>query len=110
MEFNAKVVLMKKEDEKWTESIAVIKSIDDLKGVFHPFENETTQVDIDKYRKVYYNYGFLGNDGVAAKVKDIDDNMHYMCSPLLIVQCDDEKPINIESDILNSIKELIDFC
>ena len=100
---------MKKEDEKWVETCINIRSVDDLKGVFHPFEDDTTQIDIDKYRKVYYNIKFLGKEGVDAKVKDCDGDLHYMCSPILIVQCDDEKPVNITPDILNSIKELIDF-
>lgn len=105
-----KVVLLEKNCGIWFETVKLVKSVNDLRSLFHPYEDSIIQVNIDKYRKVFYNYGFLDGKGVAAKVRDMDGEMHYMCSPILIVQCDDEKPINIESDVLNSIKELIDFC
>ena len=101
--FNAKAVLVEKSNDGWTDSDVIINSVDDIRNCF---KFEIAEVRIDKYRRLYYT---ISEDGVQAKIKDEDGNMHYMSSPLLIVQCDDEKPINISNNILNSIKETIDF-
>ena len=48
-------------------------------------------------------------DGIDAVVSDMNDDRHYMVSPLLLVQCDDTKPVSISDDILEEIKGTIDF-
>lgn len=108
MDFSAKAIVMKYENNKWVEFEPIIKSISDIRGQFHPFEDSVTQVNLDKNRKIYYNVNFM-TEGVQARVVDDEDTLHYMCSPLMLVQCDDTKPIDITEEIKNSIKDAIDF-
>lgn len=108
MEFNAKALLLKKENGEWKEEEITIKNVVDIRAVFTPYESTVDQVNLDRYRKVYYTMGFL-KDGIDARTVDMDDNRAYLVSPLLLVQCDDEKPIDLTEEVLQSIKNSIDF-
>lgn len=96
--------LMKRgEDGKWSEEIVSIDSVDDILDVFSPYQMYVEQVNLDRYRKVYYTVENLATQGVVAKIEDADGVLHFMASPLLLVQCNDEEPIRIEPSIKDSI-------
>lgn len=109
MEFNAKALLLNKENGKWKEKEITIKNVSDIRAVFSPYESTVDQVNLDRYRKIYYSLGFL-KDGIDAKTVDMEDDRAYMVAPLLLVQCNDEKPIDLTEEVLQSIKNSIDFC
>ena len=108
MEFNAKALLLNKENGEWKEREVTIKSVADIRAIFAPYESNVDQVNLDRYRKVYYSMGFLKHC-IEARTVDMDDNRAYLVSPLLLVQCDDEKPIDLTEEVLQSIKNSIDF-
>jgi hypothetical protein len=107
MTFDAKAVVLTKTENGWEKSYKTLKSVDDIKKTFTPHEDNVTEVHLDKYRRVYYSLGFL-TDGVEAKILQEEDT-HFMASPLLLVYCDDEKPVDITDETLKSIEESIEF-
>lgn len=107
-DFNATAILMEKVNDAWTEKEIEIKNVQSLREVFEPHNDNIEQVNLDKYRKVYYSMGFL-NEGIDAKLIDMNDETHYMVSPLLLVQCDDSFPKKISPEVAESIKKAIDF-
>lgn len=109
LSFCAKCVLKERVGENnWTSKEFTIRSIQDLRDIFKPHQNDVEQVNLSLNSKVYYSIGFM-KDGVDAKVKDQEGDTHYMCSPILLVECDSEKPIDISEKMLNSMVDAIDF-
>lgn len=107
--FCAKAILKEKVAEnKWTSKEVTISSIQDILDIFNPCQKDVEQVNLSLYSKVYYSVGLM-KDGVDAIVKDQDDDRQFMCSPILLVECDNEKPIDITDKMLNSMEEAIDF-
>lgn len=107
--FCAKVLLLERQGEKdWKETEKVIHSVNELRSFFKPYEDEVVQVNIDMFKKVYYGINF-SKDGIHARMTDMDEESHYMCSPILLVECDSTKPVNISEETKNSIKDAIDF-
>lgn len=107
--FNAKAIVFNKTSNGWKSDEVILKSVGDLRGVFSPYINDVEQVNLSLHEKVYYSLSFL-RDNIHAKVTDEMGNRHFMVSPILVVLCDDTKPINITEDSLNFFKEAIDFC
>lgn len=101
--FASGCLMKREEDGKWSEEIVNIDSIDDILDIFSPYQMYVEQVDLDKYRKVYYTVENLASQGVVAKIEDADGVLHFMASPLLLVQCNDKEPIKIESSVKDSI-------
>lgn len=108
LSFNANAVLLKRDDTTWTEERVKITSVDDIRKIFTPYQSDVSQVNIDKYQKVYYCVKFM-KTGVEAKVTDENCETHYMVSPLLLVECDDIKPVDISNEVLEKLKDSIDF-
>lgn len=109
MNFNATAVLIRKmENMIWLESYVAIDSVDDIRKLFEPFQDNVTQVNLDINRKIYYSSSFI-KDNIEALATDSEGEKHYMVSPLLFVQCDSEKPVVITNDTLKSIKDEITF-
>ena len=108
MSFNASALLLKKNDGVWCEDKVEINSVNDILKIFIPYENNVAQVNINKYLKVYYCVQFI-TDGIEARVTDMDCTTHYMSSPLLLVECDDDKPIKLSDEALKKLKDTIDF-
>lgn len=107
--FCAKAILKERVAENnWTSREVTISSVQDIRDVFKPYQDDVEQVNLSLNSKVYYCIGFM-KEGVEASVKDQDDDKHYMCSPLLLVECDSEKPVDISEKMLNSMEETIDF-
>lgn len=107
--FCAKAILKEKVAEKeWVSKEVTISSIQDILNIFKPCQKDVEQVNLSLYSKVYYSVGLMKN-GVDAIVKDQDDDRQFMCSPLLLVECDREKPIDISDEMLKSMEETIDF-
>lgn len=99
------VYLMKRKD-KWVGEKKHVDSVQAMKDIFggDPVE----QVNLSKYLKVIYSPRHL-ESGVLAKVTDLDGETHFMGSPILLVQCDEEKPIDMSEEALEEIKGHIDF-
>jgi hypothetical protein len=111
LEFNAKCVKYEKDKSgSWVSSETIIKSIQDILNIFKPHEDTVQQVDIDMFHKVYYSTDFISESGVDGFLIDADGTRRMLVSPLLFVECDEEKPINISSDSLKKITDSIDFC
>ena len=111
--FYATAVLCSKENNIWIDEEVIIKSKKDIKNIFRERLNiadaEVIQVNLSKYDKVYFSTDSLGEFGVDAKVRDDGNTTHYMFSPLLLVKCNDEVPVEITPDDVETIKEYIDF-
>lgn len=107
-DFNAKALLLKRTNEGWVEEEITIDSVNDILKIFKPFENDVSQVNINTFMKVYYCIKFL-EDGIQAKVTDMNCETHYMVSPLLLVECDSSKPIDLTEETLKSMKDTILF-
>lgn len=107
--FCAKAILKERVAEKeWTSKEVTISSVQDILDIFEPCQKDVEQVNLSLNSKVYYSVGLMKN-GVDAIVKDQDDDRQFMCSPLLLVECDSEKPIDITDKMLKSMEETIDF-
>ena len=108
VDFNADAILLKRVDGAWIEEKVFLKNVESIRQIFDPFREDIEQINISKYKKIYYSIGNLV-DGIDATVSDMNDDRHYMVSPLLLVQCDDAKPVSISDEILKEIKDAIDF-
>lgn len=104
MEFNAKATLLtKNEHDIWDESEVVISSIDSMKTIVG---NDIFQVDLSKFEKVYYSPSSISKRGqISSVVIDGFGERFFMGDILLVVQCNDEKPVDISEETLKSIKE-----
>lgn len=109
MNFSAKAIMLIRNNEgKWVESEVIIQSADDIREVFSPFKEDVTQVDLNVHEKVYYSICNL-KDSINAHARDFENTMHFMVSPLLLVSCDDEKPIDMTEESKKSILEKVDL-
>lgn len=107
--FCAKAILKEKiAENNWTSKEVTIDSVQSILDIFEPYQKDVEQVNLSLNSKVYYSIGLM-KDGVDAIVKDQDDDRQFMCSPLLLVECDSEKPIDISYKMLKSMEEAIDF-
>ena len=104
MDFNVNAVLLERDDKGvWSEKNVCIDSIDSMKELV---ANDLTQVNFSKYEKVYFASSTIEGYGqIVAKTHDCNGETFYMGAPLLLVQCDDEKPIDISEEIYSKIKE-----
>lgn len=107
-EYNAKVcVLTKDENGTWKESTAKVFNRQSFLDVFKT-RDTLEQVNIDVHRKVYYCSSNITTQ-ILGKVKDVNDNMHYMGSPIMLVECDDVKPVDITDKVKEEIKERLEL-
>lgn len=110
MQFQAKAKLLEKLGDSWESKSVVISSVDDIRNYFKPYQSEVTQVNVSLHEKVYYCSYLIKPTGIEATIIDeITGEKFYMCSPLLLVQCDNIKPIDITEDCYENIKARIDF-
>lgn len=109
MQFKAKTLFIFKLNGVVDSKEVVVESVDDIKSLFKPHDADVIQVNIDKYSKVYFSTGFFTADGIDAIVDSQDGGKSYCAYPLLLVKCDDEKPIDIDDEHIDFIKSKIDF-
>lgn len=111
MIFNSKCLLFNKNTGNFTE--VVVNSIQDIiEIVGGGVKTDVTQVNIDKYHKIYYNsseasmvngvsgwitlkeeYDEMTGNWISCKNKD-----YFTGDEILLVLCDDKKPINITDE------------
>lgn len=112
-EFDATAVFCKKDGNTWSDEEVIIKSRSDIKALFRAYLNnidaEVVQINLSKYYKIYFSTDSFGSSCIDAKVIDEGNTTHYMFAPLLLVKCDDEVPVKITSDDIETIKNYIDF-
>ena len=109
MDFKAKSILKVKDKEKgWISKEVIVDSVRAIRDIFAPEQDGVSQVNLSLNSKVYYSVRLM-KDGVDAKVVDQDGDMQFMCSPILLVECDDTKPIDISSEMLKSMEDSIIF-
>ena len=100
-------LLLEYENNQWTEKYVDIKEAQDILTVLQTNKKSITQVDIDKYRKVFYSMDNLERYGsISAKI-DAHEERWYMVAPLLLVECNDNEPIMLSKKVEEEIKELI---
>ena len=105
--YSAKACVLKKEDGNWVESTVKIFNRQSFLDVFKT-RDTLEQVNLDKYRKVYYCSSNI-KDEILSKVTDMGGETHYMGSPLILVECDDVKPIDITDKVKEEIKERLEL-
>ena len=105
--FNANAILKTRTIEGvWSESEVVISSVEDIKNIFK--NGEPYQVNLSKFLKVYYSVDDISTYGcIVAKTTDMNGEMLFMGAPLLFVECDDTKPIDITEDAKNKFAEMV---
>ena len=108
---NTYATVLRREHSGWRSSSKVITSGEGLKGVFSPHTEDLGLARLgDAY--IYYQPKLMDMEvGVTAKIRDKFGEMHYMCSPLLIIFCDGAVPremVAIEEidSIINSLELL----
>ena len=101
--FNARCLqLVRQEDETWKE---VYHTVHNSKEMIDLVGQGVAQVNISKYIKLYYSTeGIEKMNGIYSKYMD-DGIREFMASPLLLVECDDTKPIDITQQTIDTIKE-----
>ncbi len=105
--FSAKCLKIEKQiDGTWKESFEQIhnsKEMIDLVG------QGVEQVNISKYKKLYFSTeGISTWNGIQSKYKN-GSTTEYMASPLLLVECDDTKPIDITQETIEEIKSNLEL-
>ena len=108
MEFNAKAILKEWGSSGWTSREVVIDSPQAIRDIFAPEQDDVEQVNLSLYSKVYYAVRLMKN-GLEAKVTDEGGTNHYLVSPILLVECDNEKPIDISDKMLKEMEEKITY-
>ncbi|MBQ8234387.1 MAG: hypothetical protein IJZ36_02235 [Bacilli bacterium] len=103
----AKGLLLEKQDDIWTEKYVSLDKPQDILTVLQTNKKSITQVDIDKYRKVFYSMDNLERYGSISAMMDANDERWYMVAPLLLVECNDTEPIMLSKKVEQEIKELI---
>ena len=100
--FNAKCLKIEKQkDGRWKESF---EQIHNSKEMIELVGDGVEQVNISKYIKLYYSIeGIEKWNGVQSTYKN-DSITEYMGSPLLLVECDDNVPIDITKETIDTIK------
>lgn len=106
--YDAKVCVLTRDDKgTWNESVANVSNRQSFLDVFKT-RDTLEQVNLDKYRKVYYCSSNI-KDEILSKVTDMEEETHYMGSPLVLVECDDAKPIDITAKVKEEIKERLEL-
>ena len=100
-------VLTRDNNGTWNESFVNVSNRQSFLDVFKT-RDTLEQVNLDKYRKVYYCSSNI-KDEILSKVKDMEGETHYMGSPLILVECDDVKPIDITDKVKEEIKERLEL-
>ena len=114
MNFNADGVLVfKGEDGEWcTDKNITINTVGDIHNAVVSKENienyKAEQININKYEKVFYSFE-NSIKGVDAKVTTDDGTVEMAFSPLLLVNCDDTKPIKMNEKVLSEIMSKIEL-
>lgn len=106
VEFRAKAVIKERGSFGWTSREVVIDSIESIRNIFAPEQEGVEQVNLSLNSKVYYAMRLL-KDGIDGKVVDGDGDTHYLVSPILLVECDNEKPIDISENMLKEMEDAI---
>jgi hypothetical protein len=107
LSFNAKAILLKKDtknENNWVSEYVRLQNVDDIKNIFQPHQSEMEEIYLSDKVRVYYSIGFL-EGGVDVRVNDSKNDYHYASSPLLLVECDNTKPVDITED---TYKQIID--
>lgn len=110
MTFDATCKLMKKNGTQWLTEEKHITDIASLRDIFGENGNNLEQIYLDEEHKhiLYYSLGFL-NGGIDGRTID-DHNMEVMLvAPILFVQADTEKPINITDTDFEWMKSRCDL-
>lgn len=107
--FDASAVLLKKNiaEDRWDKSTVRISSVDDIHKAVG---GSATQVDLDKYHKVYYDASGFASSGVLVHVRDCQSNIQFLPSPILLVLCDDEKPIDLDDVAYGDFFDGLELC
>ena len=87
------------------------ENVDGLKAVFgsNP-EVRVREISLDKYIRLYYDINRLeGKQNLDGFVLDKSGCKEYFVLPLLVVLCDDTKPIDCTEEVLNKVQEVIDI-
>lgn len=100
-------VLTRDEKGNWTESFTRVSNRQSFLDVFKT-RDTLEQVNLDKYRKVYYCSSNI-TTSILSKLTDMEEQTHYMGSPLILVECDDIKPIDITDKVKEEIKERLEL-
>lgn len=100
-------VLTRDESGNWNESFTRVSNRQSFLDVFKT-RDTLEQVNIDKYKKIYYCSSNITTE-ILSKVTDIEEQTHYMGSPLILVECDDVKPIDITDKVKTEIKERLEL-
>lgn len=100
-------VLTRDENGNWIESFTRVSNRQSFLDVFKT-RDTLEQVNLDRYRKVYYCSSNI-TTSILSKVTDMEEQTHYMGSPLILVECDDVKPIDITDKVKEEIKERLEL-
>ena len=103
----AKGLLLEKTEQGWSEKYVDLLEPMDILKVLGTDKKGITQVDIDKYRKVFYSMTNLDKYGSITAMMDANEERWYMVSPLLLVECNDNEPILLSKRVETEIKDLI---
>lgn len=106
MEFNALALLMEYVDGKWFSKECMLCSRDDIWAQFEGLSVD--EVRLGNFR-VYCSPLLHPELGIVAHLRDEGGDMHYLCSPILILDTDGEKPVDLVPDRAKTIKGTIDF-
>lgn len=118
--FNARCILFNLKSKEWHE--VVITSVEDIKNILtlndSNSKDKVTQINIDKYNKVYYNssnlsrgisgwcYTHAEHDEFSGEWVTCEGKDYIIGDLVLLVLCDDVKPI----DITDKSKEYMISC
>ena len=80
-----------------------------IRGIFHPFEDDVIQVDINRYEKSFFVVGQSDRASVDAMLCSDDGVRHFLFAPILFVLCDDEKPVDMTEKFHNKIIKITEF-
>lgn len=97
MGFDAVAYLLTKfgGEDRWDRTEVRVFSVADIHAAVG---GKAEQVDLDVWHKVYYNGACYADSGVVAHVRDCQSNIQFLPSPLLLVLCDDEKPVDCSEE------------
>ena len=100
-------LVLEKTDTGWIETYVELKGITDILSVLGTDMKGITQVNIDRYRKIFYSNKNLEKYGSISAMIDVNEERWYMVAPLLLVECNDIEPIILSKKVENEIKDKI---
>lgn len=107
--YDAKAVVLERDEQgEWKEREVRVFNRKSFLDVFKDDRDTLTQVNLDRHRKVYYCSSNIKTE-ILSKVRDENEEMFYMGSPLLLVECDDINPIDIRDEVKEDIKREIEL-